>query len=173
MTPKLPPLPPADWPPELDEVKADLANPLNVHNMMAHHPELSLAWLNFRNHIVRHSTLTARQRELVILRTAANCRADYEWQHHVIRGQQAGLTTAEIEAVKEGPTAAGWSELERLLLQAADECRHTFSLSEATYTALGDHFSSQQLLDLLATIGMYMTLALILKSFAVPMEDET
>lgn len=61
---RLAPLPPEAWSDDLAEIRQRLRTPLNIHKMMAHHPELTLAWMNFRYHIVRDSTLTARQREL-------------------------------------------------------------------------------------------------------------
>ena len=91
------PLEPDNWPDELEEIRSFLGKPLNVQNMMAHHPALMKAWMPFRNHVVANSTLSARQRELLILRAAHNCREDYEWQHHVERGLLAGLKQVEID----------------------------------------------------------------------------
>jgi hypothetical protein len=89
----------------------------------------------YRYHIVGDSSLTPRHRELLILRTAVNCAASYEWEHHVIRGREAGLSDKEIERVKDGPDAKGWAPAESALLSAAarshfdrrrvhDDCRH-------------------------------------------------
>ena len=85
------PLEPKNWPDTLKEIRSFLGKPLNVHSMMAHHTALLKAWMPFRNHVVANSTLSARQRELLILRTAHNSQADYEWQHHVERGLLAGF----------------------------------------------------------------------------------
>lgn len=164
------PLNPEAWPDDLDEIKSFLGTPLNVHNMMANHPELMKAWMPFRNHVVRNSTLTARQRELIILRTAHNCQADYEWQHHVERGLAAGLTRAEIDRVKAGADSPGWQTDEALLLQAADDCHAHFRISSRSLQSMEQHFNIRQQLDITVTVGMYMTLALIIKTYDVPME---
>lgn len=165
------PLKPDNWPDELDDIRALLGAPLNVQNMMAHHPKLMQAWMPFRNHVVANSTLSARQRELIILRTAHNCQADYEWQHHVERGLIAGLTRAEIDRVKQGPGAIGWQVDESALLSAADDCFHNYCISDKNLQAVSNHFNKQQQLDLVVTVGMYITLALIIKTWDVQMED--
>ena len=166
------PLKPDKWSDELNEIRSFLGLPLNIHSMMAHHPELLKAWMPLRNHVVSNSTLSGRQRELIILRTAHNCQADYEWQHHVERGQLAGLSMIEIERVIEGATANGWSPDESTVLAAADDCHHDSKISKATLELLQQYFSKQQQLDIIVTVGMYKTLAVIIKTWDVPMEND-
>ena len=166
------PLKPDNWPDELEEIRSFLGNPLNVHSMMAHHPALMKAWMPFRNHVVADSTLSARQRELLILRTAHNCKADYEWQHHVERGLLAGLEQIEIDRVRRGAAATGWQADETALLAAADDCHRDQCIAESTLEEVCRHFSEQQQLDIVVTVGMYMTLAMIIKTWNVPMESD-
>ena len=168
---RLAPLPPTQWPAELDDIRRDLGKPLNIHNIMAHHAALTRAWMPYRNHIVANSNLEPKHRELLILRTARNCDSVYEWEHHVVRGRDAGLSDEEIQRVKEGPAAAQWPPASRLLLQAADECHHYSAISDETYQELCLHFDHHQQLDIITTVGMYMTLATIIKTYRVPMEN--
>lgn len=164
------PIEPDNWPEELQEIRNFLGKPLNIQSMMAHHPALMKAWMPFRNHVVSNSSLSARQRELVILRTAHNCQADYEWQHHVERGLKAGLGPDEINRVKKGARADGWQPDEAALLAAADNCYGDLCISEKNLVALTQYFNKQQQLDITVTVGMYITLAMIIKTYAVPME---
>ncbi len=168
---KIHPLEPQEWSADLADVLGFLGKPLNIHRMMAHHPDLLKAWMPFRNHVVGSSSLSPRQRELIILRTAHNCQADYEWQHHVERGLAAGLSQGEIDRVREGPCAGGWQADEVAVLKAVDECHANSCISTETLTQLNQHFSVQQQLDMTVTTGMYMTLAMIIKTHDVPMED--
>jgi alkylhydroperoxidase family enzyme len=165
------PLNPDNWPDELDEIRSYLDIPLNIHSTMAHHSELLQAWMPLRNHIVSNSTLPARQRELIILRTAHNCQTDYEWRHHVERGQLAGLEMVEINRVIEGGQADGWSSDEAALLNAADDCHRESCLSASTLEEVQQHFNDQQQLDIVVTVGVYMILASIINTWNVPMED--
>lgn len=58
-----------------------------------------------------------------------------------------------------------------MLLAAADECASERRISDKTRDGLLQHLNGQQMLDLLFTIGMYTTLALMLKTLEVPMDD--
>lgn len=166
------PLKPDNWPDELEEIRSFLGNPLNVQSMMAHHPALMKAWMPFRNHVVANSTLSARQRELLILRTAHNCQADYEWQHHVERGLLAGLYQVEIDRVRKGAAATGWKVDEAALLAAADDCHGDLCIAAKNLDEVSQYFSAQQQLDIVVTVGMYMTLAMIIKTWNVPIESD-
>src|SRR5207245_2181605 len=77
-------------------------------------------WLPFGTMMLT-GELPARDRELLILRTAWNCRSAYEWGQHVRIGLAAGVTQDEIDRVPPGPGAPGWSPLDAALLGAADE----------------------------------------------------
>lgn len=112
------------------------------------------------------------EEQLLILQTARNCQAEYEWEHHVVRGRKAGLSEAEIERIKEGTDVEAWQKSEALLLQAANEFYRDFKMSDSTYSGLSAYFHVKQLLDICCTVGMYMTLALIIKSFEVPLEEQ-
>ena len=73
--------------------------------MLAHHPKLLKRWMVFGNHILFKSTLPDRERELLILRIAWRCRAEYEWGQHVVITRRCGVDDAEMARIKEGPDA--------------------------------------------------------------------
>lgn len=169
---RMDPLSTEHWPASLDAVRETLGAPLNVHKMMANHPELLAAWLPLRQHLVTAGSLSERQRELAVLRTAVGTGTDYEWRHHVLRGRRAGLSEAEIARVRELPAAGGWERSEQLLLEAVDGLIRRFEISESVRQELARHLSAPQLLDLIATVGMYMTLAGIIKTCGVALEAD-
>lgn len=169
-TAALTPLPPEQWDEQIQPIAERLGNPLNIHRIIAHNPVLMNAYTPLRYHIVRDSSLSPRQRELIILRTAHNCQSDYEWTHHVARGREAGLTDEEIERVRAGAHHLAWSEAEIALLLCADEMFHHTELHSRTLDLMAAHYSKEQLLDTIYTIGVYITLGTILKSFSVPLE---
>src|SRR5688500_12902543 len=90
------------------------------------HPELVKGVLPFANYILAESTLTARHRELLILRTAWRTHSDYLWAKHQRRAIAAGLSAEEVSAIGGGPGAARWSDIEQALLHAVD-LLHQFS----------------------------------------------
>lgn len=56
---------------------------------IAHHPRLLKRWSAFGGMLLAGGALPARDREVLILRTAANTGADYEWGHHLPLGRLA------------------------------------------------------------------------------------
>ena len=94
--------------------------PLNIFTTLARHPALVRRWLPFGT-VMLTGALPPRDRELLILRTAWNCRSAYEWGQHVRIGLAAGVTQDEIDRVPPGPGAPGWSPLDAALHGAADE----------------------------------------------------
>lgn len=115
--------------------------------------------------------LEPRDRELVVLRVAALTGSDYEFAQHVVIGRRAGLSDAEIAAT----TAAdieGWSEQDRLLLRFADEMLAADVVSDETYVALEERFTTQQLLELLLLPGFYRMLAGALRTLRVAPESD-
>lgn len=186
--PRISPLPVADWPPAMREALAALRPPeprhplperggdrpkgLNILGTLARHPALTRAYHTFNGHVLFATTLTPRQRELLVLRVAAVRGADYEWAQHVVLGREAGLADDEIDRVAAGPDAPGWSALDAALLRAADELVTDACITDATWRVLARELDDQQLLDLVFTVGAYDALAMALRSFRVPLDDD-
>ena len=145
--------------------------PINIFATLAHHPKLMKRWMVFGNHVLAKSTLPARDRELLILRTGWNCRAPYEWGQHVAIGADVGITDDEIERIAAGPDAPGWDPFDATLLRAADELHADQSLTDATYAALAERYDEQQLLDLVFTVGQYHLVSMALNSMRVQRDD--
>ncbi|MEO6724318.1 MAG: carboxymuconolactone decarboxylase family protein [Blastocatellia bacterium] len=144
---------------------------LNIFRTLAHHPKLLERWMVFGTHVLSKSTLPAREREMLILRIGWLCRSEYEWGQHVLIGSQAGLTDEEIERIKAGPDASGWSELESALLRAVDELRAEAFISNPTWQALIVHLNRQQMLDLIFTVGQYNMVSMALNSLGVQLDE--
>jgi alkylhydroperoxidase family enzyme len=172
-TPRLPPLPETEWDDETRALLAGASNGpvLNIFATMAHHPKLLKRWLVFGAHVLAKNTLSARDRELLILRTGWNCRAPYEWGQHVVIARAAGVTDDEIEAVAVGPDAPSWAPLDATLLRAADELYADQSLSDSTWAALRAAYDEQQVLDVVFTVGQYTLVSMALNSCRVERDD--
>lgn len=174
--PRIPPLAEGEWDEEAAELLGRLREDgrvLNIFATLAHHPKLLKRWLVFGAHVLGKSSLSPRDRELLILRTGWLCRAEYEFGQHREIGRQAGLGDAEIARVTEGPDAEGWSEREAVLLRAADELHADAFVSDATWKALERHYDVRQLIDLVFTVGQYTLVSMALNSLGVQREEGT
>ena len=148
----------------------NLGPAVNIFGTLIHHPKLFKRWLVFANHVLFKSTLPARDRELLILRTGWRCGAEYEWGQHVIIGKAAGLSDEEITRIAEGPDAPGWDSFDVELLRAADELHDDHFLSDSTWEALSERYSSQQLMDVVFAVGQYTLVSMALNSFGVQLD---
>ena len=166
------PLPLSEWDESLGRVVDDMSGqPLNVHSLMAHNPELLNAWWDLRQHLVKGGRLDQRDCELVILRVAVHMRSWYEWAAHVDRGLASGLSKEEIERVRQGPSATAWNERDAMLLSSVDELFTERTISQTTYKILSEYFSDQQVLDLMAILGMYFTLGCMTNTWGIELDE--
>jgi alkylhydroperoxidase family enzyme len=148
---------------------------LKVHNVMltlAQHEEARKKFNVWANHVMgATSTLPPRERELLILRIGWLCQAEYEWGQHAVIGKAVGLTDEEIARIKLGPDAAGWDPFDAALLRAADELRKDAFVSDATWGALAKRYNTQQLMDVVFTVGQYNLVSMALNSFGVQLDE--
>jgi len=185
-TPRIAPLLPSDWDSTAHEAASAFpaardfvlnnwesggARGMNGVGAMLNHPSLAKAFFTFNNHVATANTLSKRICELLILRVSWLRRSEYEFQQHVILGLRAGLTADEIDRIQEGPDAAGWDNIDTNLLRAADDLVSDATVNHDTWTLLGQHFNTEQLIDIVFTVGCYEVLAMAFKSFAVPFES--
>ena len=165
------PLPPAEWHPSLKGILEDMrGNPINVHGLLAHHPELLQAWWNFRNYSVTGGALSERERELVILTVADGMENTYEWQSHIDRGIDAGVTREEIEWIR---TARGdeWKPKDAALIQAVRALLEHHEIPGEHLERLEAHFTTQQIMDIIFIHGAYVVLGCLLNTFDTPVDD--
>ncbi len=172
--PRVQPLEAEDW----DEAAQEIMKPFvalgrifNIFKTLAHHPSLMKRWMVFANHILGKSTLAVRERELLILRIGYLCQAGYEWGQHVLIARQAGMSDEEIRSAKTGPDTPGLSELDRLLLAATDELHADAHVTDATWAGLSQLLTTQQLMDVVFTVGQYNLVSMALNSFGVQLDE--
>ncbi len=142
----------------------------NVFTTMANHPALAKDWLQFGGHILSRSTLPARDREILILRIGWLCRSEYEWAQHARIGKAAGLSDADLQRIMDGPEAAGLAGHDTLLIQAVDELHEDAFISDETWSALAKTYDTQQMMDLVFTVGQYNMVSMALNSFGVQLD---
>jgi alkylhydroperoxidase family enzyme len=179
---RIDPLPPSEWTKEMYEAVSAMSPPeprhpfpprdgrpkgLNALGTFLHHPALARAFHTFNGHILFATTLSARQRELVILRVAHLRTSTYEWDQHVLLAHDQDITDDEIARVAAGPDADGWDPIEAALVRAADELLDTARISDDTWAVLAAELDTQQLLDLVFTVGAYDLIAMAFLTFGV------
>lgn len=144
---------------------------LNIFRTMIRAPKALKRFNLWGGYILSaHNSIPARERELLILRTGWLCRSGYEWVQHTRIGLQCGLTQEEVERIKAGPDAAGWSAEDAALLRVADDLVSDFFVGDATWVGLA-HLSEKQRMDAVFTVGQYTQVSMFLNSFGIQLDE--
>ena len=173
--PRIPPLPEAERDAAASELLAFAAGPdrtgsaLNLWTTLVRHPGLFRRWIPFGGKILA-GKIPTRDREIVILRTAWRCRAEYEWGQHCRIARQAGITADELLRIARGPTAPGWGRFDAALLRAVDELHNDSRVTDETWAVLADRYDEKQLIELPMLIGQYHLVAFTMNTLQLEHE---
>src|SRR3569833_102858 len=114
-------------------------------------------------------SISLREREIVIDRTTARCRSEYEWGVHVaIFAKPAGLSDAEVAATVLG--APVFNLRETLLIRLVDALHDTAQVDNGLWAALRKEFSDEQLLECIVLTGFYHTVSFLTNALRLPLE---
>jgi 4-carboxymuconolactone decarboxylase len=119
------------------------------------------------------SGLPAHLTELMILIVARHWDQDYEWGHHVPLARAAGLDEQVIAAVRDGGEATGPDDV-RAVWQFVTELGDHHAVTDATFEAAMRAVGDTGVVELIATVGYYTTLAMTMNAArtAVPEDYE-
>lgn len=174
MTPRIPPTTPSQREERTEQLLASMrradGTDLNIFATLAHHPKLLKRWAAFGGTLLFGGQLPARDRELLILRTAWLCNAEYEWGQHVLIGRASGITDEEIERIPDAEISDEWEARERALLRAADELHERSVISDGTWATLAEGYDYAQLIEVCMIVGQYHMVAFTLNSLGVELE---
>ncbi|HXC55891.1 MAG TPA: carboxymuconolactone decarboxylase family protein [Rhizomicrobium sp.] len=143
---------------------------LNIFRTLAHAPKALQRFNEWGGYVLsRRNDLAPREREIVILRTGFLCKSGYEWTQHIAIAKREGLTDDEIARLKKG-AEAGWSAADAALIRASDELHKDQFVGDATWAALGAHFTPKQCMDVVFTAGQYTQVSMMLNTFGVQLD---
>ena len=144
---------------------------MNIFTTLLNHQNLFKRWLVFANHVLFKSSLPAKEKEIAILRIGYLCKCEYEWAQHVVIARRVGLDDDIIEEIKKGEDSTKFNELQRLVIRSVNELHDHASISDETWSSLEKHYSKEQLIDLVFTVGQYNLVSMALNSFKVQIDD--
>lgn len=151
------------------------APPISLFRTFARNVEMTRALTGWGGYELGATlSLTLRDREILIDRTCALCRCEYEWGVHIaFFADAAALTPAQVTSLTHGDaTDSCWtSQRDRLLVEAADELHNTAAITDALYIRLSDTFTDAELLDLFMLCGWYHAISYAANGAGVELED--
>ena len=146
------------------------APPLALFTTMARDRRLFFKFFN--SGLLDRGHLTIRQREIVIDRVTASCRAEYEWGVHVsVYAAKAGLTDEQVVSlVAGGADDACWDDADRLLIRLCDALQETCAIDDALWSALAAKHDDETILELIMLAGTYRTVSYLVNGLRLPLE---
>ena len=128
-----------------------------VYGLLLHSPEIAEQWMHFINAVRWKSTLSARLREMVILRVAFLNDAQYVIDVHMGHFAQGdGLSLSECEhlLIRDIPVGV-FDPSEEWAIRYVDELTTGAKVCDATHEANQKHRSDRELVELSVLIGAY------------------
>jgi alkylhydroperoxidase family enzyme len=149
------------------------AEPLRLFRTVAHNAHVLDKLRSTGSYLLNFGCVDPLEREIVILRTCARCRSEYEWGVHVaVFARTVGLSDRQIVATTLDEGEAGvWTERQAALIRLADELHERSTVSDALWAELIGWWTPPQLVELVALAGQYHAVSYLTNAFSVQLED--
>jgi 4-carboxymuconolactone decarboxylase len=147
--------------------------PLNIFRMLGHAETAIRPFLRYGGVILQQLELDPKLRELAILQVATQAGAEYEWVQHVAIGRAVGVSDEQIAAIERGAIddQRAFTELQRTVLSFTSELVATPRVSDPTFGALSDRLAPREIVELMLTVGQYLTLARVMTTLELELDD--
>jgi len=138
----------------------------------AHHPHLADLFSRLNIHVLTTNTLPVKLRQIAIMRLAWVTKATYMWSSHLKTSVSAGLDPDFYEPVKVGADDPYFDEVERHVILATEDFIKDARVGDASWAVLSAALTKEQMLDFLFTVGVYFTIAGVMRSCGMQRPDE-
>jgi 4-carboxymuconolactone decarboxylase len=153
--------------PPLFRLTADDGSLEGPFNAMLLHPALGDAVQNLGSAIRYRGSLPDRARELAILVVAAHWDSAFERHAHEAVGRHAGLSEAELAAVRDGRDPESADPAELAVVRTARALLGRSGLTDAEYDSAVTALGPAAVFELTTLVGYYALLALQMRVFGV------
>ncbi len=121
---------------------------------------------------VRFATaLEENVKEVAICTVGAHYRSKFEFAAHAALAKKAGVDPAIVESLRIGEVPAFGDERERLAHEVVTQLLVQHRLSDELYARAAGLLGETRLIELVATVGYYTLVSLMLNTFQVPLRD--
>jgi 4-carboxymuconolactone decarboxylase len=131
------------------------------YNMMLRSPVMGQRMFNLLDYLRFNTSVPRRLNEFAILIQARLWTSQLEWTAHYPLAIKAGLSEGVANDLKEGKRPASMQPDEAAAYDLCMELSTNHVVSDATFKKARDIFSDQQVVDLIAVSGIYITAAML------------
>ena len=145
---------------------------LGLFRVVAHAETAFRPWLALGGAYLSALELDPRLRELAILQVARQERSEYEWSQHEVIAGLLGVPAAQVAALRrDEPADEAFDDTERLVLAAVGELGTAGGAAAGTVQALLEALGPRATVELVLVAGHYTSIARLVATFAVPVDD--
>jgi len=145
-------------------------SPVNVLGILMYNPHTMERFLDYWVTSKQKMGFSMREQELVILRMAFHYKCNYVWKHHVPAAIEFGVTTGELESVREYPLPDGFNLREEALLVMTDHMILDRDLPDEIYNRYAPKLKDSELVDLVSLVSQYVLFTLMNNVLRVEVE---
>ena len=145
---------------------------LNLWKVMGHCPYVGLNYQRMGNSLLRGEELSAKLRELAVLRIADLAQSGYEFKQHRVIALRCGISQEQVDDIGGWVNSERFDEEERAVLAYTDEVEQKIRVKDETFERLRSFLSEHAVVELTAAIGYWGMTARILEALEIDLEDE-
>ena len=132
------------------------------YNILLRSPVLLRRMLDLSDYLRWNTSLPLRLNEFAILIVGRRWRSQIEWYAHVPIALKAGLSQSIIDQLKQKKRPEGMKDDEAIVYDFCTELAANHEVSDATFERAKRILGEQQVVDLVAVSGTYVTAAMLL-----------
>ena len=140
-------------------------------NIWLRSPKLAESFRIVSEQIRFNSSLPLKLNEFAILITAQKWSSSYEWYAHQRLALKAGLDPKIIDQLAQGTKPEGMSNEEGAIYDFVNELYETHQVSDRNFIKVKNLFGEQGVVDLIATTGYYVLVAMALNVNRTPLPN--
>ena len=148
--------------------RTSLGGPFNA---LLRSPEMGNLSQKLGEYVRFRSSLPRRLNEMAILMTARWWSSQYEWHAHKTLALDAGLSAPVVDAIQAGRRPSQMQPDETVIYDFSTELRDRRRVSDATFKAAVEQFGEKGVMDLIAVMGYYDLVSMVLNVDRYPLPD--
>jgi 4-carboxymuconolactone decarboxylase len=152
----------------IDGLRPSLDGPFNA---LLRSPEMGNLAQKLGEYLRFRAAMPPRLRELAILFTARHWLSQFEWHPHAPLAREAGLADTVVEDIHAGRRPSTMQPDERIVYEFILELSERRRVSDGTFDAAVTLLGEAGTLDLIAIMGYYTLVAMVLNVDGYPLPD--
>ncbi len=150
------------------EASAEAGRLIGPFNAALLTPEISSAFIDLAVAEQKHTSLSKRSREVIILTVGAVWRAPYELYAHSAVGWHVGLSDGAVRTLADGGLPEDLTAAEAVVHRVARALSLEHRLDEALYREAEALLGADGIMETATLTGIYHTVCAILNAFEIP-----